>query len=154
MAGLIEIAAFMDMYNMHGQHVADRSMTRYRHDNGKMIENNEISTGPGRWALGGPNAYGNAAFVPTATTINQKWGAAHDMTSTKTDVESDLKNLGRPRGQKFNLLHQGWIITSTRKIDQTPLLEMLSKLIGFGFGLQTKIRSKEYCAHWYDKAAR
>ena len=96
MAGLIEIAAFMDMYNMHGQHVADRSMTRYRHDNGKMIENNEISTGPGRWALGVPNAYGNAAFVPTATTINQKWGAAHDMTSTKTDVESDLKNLGRP----------------------------------------------------------
>ena len=65
-----------------------------------------------------------------------------------------LKNLGRPRGQKFKLLHQGWIITSTRKIDQTPLLEMLSKLIGFGFGLQKKIRSKEYCAHWYDKAAR
>ena len=74
MAGLIEIAAFMDMYNMHGQHVADRSMTRYRHDNGKMIENNEISTGPGRWALGVPNAYGNAAFVPTATTINPSSG--------------------------------------------------------------------------------
>lgn len=65
-----------------------------------------------------------------------------------------LKKLGRPRGQKFELLHTGWIITSTRKIDQTPLWEMISKLIGFGFGLQTKIRSKKYCEHWYDKAAR
>jgi glycosyltransferase involved in cell wall biosynthesis len=66
----------------------------------------------------------------------------------------DLKKIGKPRGQKFNLIKQGWIITSTRKIDQTPLLEMLTKLIGFGFGLQKKIRSKEYCEHWYDKAAR
>ena len=65
-----------------------------------------------------------------------------------------LKKLGRSRGQKFKLLHKGWIITSTRKIDQTPLWEMLAKLIGFGFGLQTKIRSKKYCEHWYDKAAR
>ena len=66
----------------------------------------------------------------------------------------DLRKLGRPRGQKFNLIKQGWIITSTRKIDQTPLWEMLTKLIGFGFGLQKKIRSKEYCEHWYEKAAR
>ena len=65
-----------------------------------------------------------------------------------------LKQLGRPRGQKFALLRQGWIITSTRKIDQTPLWELLGKLIGFGFGLQKKIRSKEYCEHWYSKAAR
>lgn len=90
------MASFLNDYSMRGQHGADRSMTRYRHDNGKMIENNEISTGPGRWALGVPNAYGNAAFVATPTTINQRWGASHDMTSTKTDVESDLKNLGRP----------------------------------------------------------
>jgi glycosyltransferase involved in cell wall biosynthesis len=61
----------------------------------------------------------------------------------------DLKKLG-----KFNLIKRGWIITSTRKIDQTPLVAMLAKLIGFGFGLQKKIRSKEYCEHWYDKAAR
>jgi len=66
----------------------------------------------------------------------------------------DLRKLGKPRGQKFNLIHKGWIITSTRKIDQTPLHVMLGKLIGFGFGLQKKIRSKEYCEHWYDKAAR
>jgi len=65
-----------------------------------------------------------------------------------------LKQLGRPRGQKFELLRRGWIITSTRKIDQTPLPVMLGKLIGFGFGLQKKIRSKQYCEHWYDKAAR
>ena len=65
-----------------------------------------------------------------------------------------LKKLGRSRGQKFKLLHKGWIITSTRKIDQTPLWEMLAKLIGFAFGLQKKIRSKEYCEHWYSKAAR
>ena len=65
-----------------------------------------------------------------------------------------LKQLGRPRGQKFALLRQGWIITSTRKIDQTPLWELLGKLIGVGFGLQKKIRSKEYCEHWYSKAAR
>jgi len=91
-----DMASFMNNYTLWGQHGADRSMTRYKHDVGKMLENNEISTGPGRWALGVPNAYGNAAFVPTVTTINQKWGAAHDMTSTKTDMESDLKNLGRP----------------------------------------------------------
>ncbi|HUJ08644.1 MAG TPA: glycosyltransferase [Verrucomicrobiae bacterium] len=66
----------------------------------------------------------------------------------------DLKKLGKPRGQKFNLLKKGWIITSTRKIDQTPLLVMLGKLLGFAFGLQKKIRSKEYCEHWYEKAAR
>lgn len=66
----------------------------------------------------------------------------------------DLKKVGKPRGQKFNLIKTGWIITSTRKIDQTPLWMMLKKLIGFGFGLQKKIRSKEYCEHWYDKAAR
>ncbi len=66
----------------------------------------------------------------------------------------DLKKLGQPRGQKFELIRDGWIITSTRKIDQTPLFTMLAKLIGFSFGLQKKIRSKEYCEHWYDKAAR
>jgi hypothetical protein len=74
----------------------DRSMTRYRHDINKMTENNEISTGPGRWALGIPNAYGNAVFVPEPTIRMQKWGAAHDMSTTKTDVESDLWNLARP----------------------------------------------------------
>jgi glycosyltransferase involved in cell wall biosynthesis len=66
----------------------------------------------------------------------------------------DLKRIGRPRRQKFKLIRRGWIITSTRKIDQTPLHVMLGKLIGFGFGLQQKIRSKEYCEHWYHKAAR
>lgn len=93
---MADLAAFMHTYAMRGQHTADRSMTRYKHDVGKMVENNEISTGPGRWALGVPNAYGNAAYIPDVTTINQKWGASHIMTSTKTDVESDLKNLGRP----------------------------------------------------------
>jgi glycosyltransferase involved in cell wall biosynthesis len=66
----------------------------------------------------------------------------------------DLNKIGRPRGQKFELIRKGWIITSTRKIEQTPLLTMIGKLVGFGFGLQKKIRSKEYCEHWYDKAAR
>jgi glycosyltransferase involved in cell wall biosynthesis len=66
----------------------------------------------------------------------------------------DLGKIGKPRGQKFGLIRKGWVITSTRKIDQTPLWEMISKLVGFGFGLQGKIRSKEYCEHWYDKAAR
>ena len=66
----------------------------------------------------------------------------------------DLRTLGEPRGQKFNLIRKGWIITSTRKIDQMPLWEMLAKLIGFGFGLQKKIRNKAYCEHWYEKAAR
>lgn len=93
---MADLASFMNNYAMRGQHSGDRSMTRYRHDNGKMIENNEISTGPGRWVLGVPNAYGNAVFIPDPTMINQKWGASHDMSSTKTNVESDLKNLGRP----------------------------------------------------------
>jgi hypothetical protein len=96
MSADIQLASFMNAYNMRGQHTADRAMTRYKHDPAKMVENNEISTGPGRWALGVPNAYGNAAYVPNVTTINQKWGASHIMTSTKTDVESDLRNIGRP----------------------------------------------------------
>ncbi len=66
----------------------------------------------------------------------------------------DLKKLGQPRGRRFNLIRKGWIITSTRKIDQTPLVTMIAKLVGFSFGLQKKIRSKEYCEHWYEKAAR
>jgi len=90
------LAAYMENYMMHGQHTADRACTRYRYDVAKMVENNEISTGPGRYRLGVPNAYGNAVFVSSPTIRMQKWGASHDMTSTKTDVESDLRNLDRP----------------------------------------------------------
>jgi hypothetical protein len=90
------LAQFMSAYTLKGQHVPDRAMTRYRHDIGKMTENNEISTGPGRYMLGVPNRYGNAAFVAEPTLLNQRWGASHDMSSTKTDVESDLTNRGRP----------------------------------------------------------
>lgn len=96
MASPLDLAGYMEDYMMRGQHTPDRSMTRYRHDLCKMIENNEISTGPGRYVLGVPNAYGNAAYIPNPTILNQKWGAAHDMSSTKTDVESDLRNLARP----------------------------------------------------------
>lgn len=66
----------------------------------------------------------------------------------------DLRRIGQPRGQKFELIRAGWIITSTRKLDQTPLPVMIGKLIGFAFGLQKKIRNKKYCEHWYEKAAR
>ena len=66
----------------------------------------------------------------------------------------DLRKIGKPRGQRFELIKNGWIITSTRKIDQTPLRVMIGKLLGVAFGLQKKIRSKEYCEHWYEKAAR
>jgi hypothetical protein len=89
-----QIAAFLNYYNMTGQHSADRNMTRYKHDVSALRERNEIATGPGRWALGTPE---NAlSFAPNSTIINQKWGAAHVMTSTKTDVESDLRNVARP----------------------------------------------------------
>lgn len=91
-----QIAGFMQAYTLRGQHTADRALTRYSSDLPKMIENNEISTGPGRYALGVPNAYGNAVFVPDVTVRMQRWGASHDMSSTKTDVESDLRNLHRP----------------------------------------------------------
>lgn len=90
------LANYVAAYTTTIQHSSDRSMTRYKYDLGKMVENNEISTGPGRWTLGVPNAYGNAVFVPNPTIRQQKWGASHDMTSTKTDVESDLLNLSRP----------------------------------------------------------
>jgi hypothetical protein len=90
------LANYVAAYTSTIQHPGDRSMTRYKHDLNKMVENNEISTGPGRWALGVPNAYGNAVFAPDPTVRQQKWGASHDMSSTKTDVESDLRNLGRP----------------------------------------------------------
>ena len=94
--GNMDAAEYMHTYNMRGQHSADRAMTRYSSDLCKMVENNEISTGPGRYMLGVPNAYGNAVFAPNPTVRMQRWGAAHDMSSTKTDVESDLLNLGRP----------------------------------------------------------
>jgi hypothetical protein len=92
----MDIASYLHDYTLRGQHTGDRSMTRYKHDVGKMVENNEISTGPGRYRLGVPNAYGDATFAPNPTVRMQKWGASHDMTSTKTDVESDLRNLARP----------------------------------------------------------
>jgi hypothetical protein len=85
----------MDRHRADRQQV-DRSMTRYKYDIGKMVENNEITTGPGRYALGLPNHFGNAAFITDPTIRMQKWGASHDMSSTKTDVESDLRNLSRP----------------------------------------------------------
>jgi glycosyltransferase involved in cell wall biosynthesis len=81
----------------------------------------------------------------------EKFGGFDETIYAAEDVQLayDLKKLG-----KFSLIRKGWIITSTRKIDQTPLIEMLTKLIGFGFGLQKKIRNKQYCEHWYDRAAR
>ena len=42
------LSTFMSAYTLRGQHSADRSMTRYKYDVGKMVENNEITTGPGR----------------------------------------------------------------------------------------------------------
>jgi hypothetical protein len=89
-------ASFGTGFALEGDHSFYRALTRTRHDPAKMNENNDISTGPGRWAISPPNAYGNAAYVPNVTTIIQKWGASHIMTSTKTDVESDLLNVGRP----------------------------------------------------------
>jgi glycosyltransferase involved in cell wall biosynthesis len=77
-----------------------------------------------------------------------------DETIEDVQLAYDLKKIGAPRGQKFKLIKKGWIITSTRKIDQTPLFTMIAKLVGFSFGLQKKIRSKQYCEHWYEKAAR
>jgi hypothetical protein len=93
------VAEYMSAYSLKGQHTPDRALTRYRHDLGKMTENNEISTGPGRYMLDAPYRYGNAAFVAEPTLVNQRWGASHDMSSTKTDVESDLTNRGRPRAR-------------------------------------------------------
>jgi glycosyltransferase involved in cell wall biosynthesis len=66
----------------------------------------------------------------------------------------DLRRLGEPRKQRFELIRDGWIITSTRKIDQMRFDQMIRRLVGFGFGLQKKIRSKDYCRDWYDNAAR
>ena len=81
------------------QGAPDRAFTRSRYDVCKMVENNAITTGPSRYTLGVPNAYGNAVFVPNPTIRMQLWGASHDMSSTKTDVESDLLNLSRPNGR-------------------------------------------------------
>jgi hypothetical protein len=92
----LRAGAFMNDYNLFGQHTPDRAMTRYKYDIAKTVELNEIATGPGRYVLGVPNAYGNAAYIPEPTIRMQKWGASHDMSSTKTDVESDLRNLARP----------------------------------------------------------
>ena len=95
-ANTVQMAEFMNAYLLRGQHAPDRALTRYKYDTCKMVENNEITTGPGRYRLGVPNAYGNAVFAPNPTVRQQKWGASHDMTSTKTDVESDLRNIARP----------------------------------------------------------
>lgn len=92
----MDAAVYMQEYTLRGQHTPDRAMTRYKNDLSKMVEDQEISTGPGRWTMGVPNVFANAAFIPTPTMINQRWGASHNMESTKTDMESDLRNLGRP----------------------------------------------------------
>lgn len=92
----MDAAVYMQEYTLRGQHTPDRAMTRYKNDLSKMVEDQEISTGPGRWTMGVPNVFANAAFIPTPTIVNQRWGASHNMESTKTDMESDLRNLGRP----------------------------------------------------------
>lgn len=92
----MENAVYMRDYSLRGQHTPDRAFTRYSSDIAKMVEDQEISTGHVRWVMGVPNSYGNAVFSDTPTMINQKWGASHNMESTKTDMESDLWNLGRP----------------------------------------------------------
>jgi hypothetical protein len=114
-----QLAEFMSTYKLRGQHTADRALTRVNADLDKMIENNEIATGPGRYALGVPNAYGNAAFAANPAVLNQKWGAAHDMSSTKTDVESDLRNLGRPSTRTVCGSYQ----PTTRSLTPMPEIE-------------------------------
>ena len=66
----------------------------------------------------------------------------------------DLKKLGKMRGQRFSVLYSCWITTSTRKIDQVKFSTLLTRMIGFSIGLQKKIRDKEYCALWYERASR
>lgn len=73
-----------------------RNLTRGRHDHCNIKEYNDVTTGPGRYALEVPDSYRDACFAPEPTIRMQKWGASHDMNSTKTDVESDLLNLSRP----------------------------------------------------------
>ena len=90
------VQAFMRDFVMRGQHPGDRALTRNRYDTAKMAEANDIATGPGRYVLGVPHFYAAASWAPNPTIIGQRWGAAHDMTSTKTDVESDLWNIDRP----------------------------------------------------------
>jgi hypothetical protein len=89
-----------------------------------MVENNEISTGPGRYGLGAPYRYGNAAFVAAPTVLNQRWGAAHDMTSTKTDVESELRNLGRPTTRAVCGQETGPADSPTVRHTLTPMPEV------------------------------
>jgi len=91
-----QLAAYMHEYAMRGQHTRDRTMTRPRHDVCQMSDRNDMTTAPGRYTMGVPNRYGNAVFAPNPTIRQQLWGASHDMSSTKTDMESELWGIDRP----------------------------------------------------------
>lgn len=76
--------------------VKDQAWNRRLYDGVKTADDLRVTTGPGRYQLNAPPQYCNASFAPDPTIRQQKWGASMSSHYNKTDVESDLLNIGRP----------------------------------------------------------
>ena len=74
----------------------NQAWNRRLYDGCKTSDDLRVTTGPGRYQLDAPPQYCNACYAPEPTTRMQKWGASLNSGFVKTDVESDLFNIGRP----------------------------------------------------------
>ena len=72
-----------------------KNMNRQKYDDIRIYDDLRITTGPGRYAVGQPEDYCKACYVPEPTIHIGFWGDAQKRMQ-KTDVESDLFNINRP----------------------------------------------------------
>jgi hypothetical protein len=71
-------------------------MNRPRNDECHAVDDNRITTGPGRYLLAPPMNHCRASFADEPGMIVNGVPAAHKSKFGQTDVESDLRNLNRP----------------------------------------------------------
>jgi len=96
----------------------NQAWNRRLYDSCKTTDDLRVQTGPGRYQLDAPPKYCNATFAPEPTTRQQKWGAGQNSQYTKTDVESDLRNINRPNSKAVC----GQYNPTTDKINAAPIV--------------------------------
>lgn len=70
------------------------------------------------------------------------------------DFAYRLKQLGKPRGQRFRILRRAWIVTSMRKVDQFSFWHITREMLRFVPNIKGRVRDKRYCGLWYDQVRR
>jgi len=75
--------------------VTQQSTTRNRYDEFHQVDDNRISTYAGRYALNAPAARCPTTFPANATIRLQMSGASWPEAQWRTDVETDLRGVGR-----------------------------------------------------------